>query len=252
MPPAAKSGKPGPRICPGAASDATFGRPSAPQWRGSRRLPPCWMDGPLAASPAPGRHGTHRERERGAAHRSVVDLSSDQTIRHDLHEDTARVDLHAVIVPPIDSAKLPASAAVVEVLKEAVPGATTWMCLNRVAAVLLEQPDRLQVSLAAVGSFHVPAFDQALRGVDGAKAHRCSIGRVVGNLFGGLHLGTLLVQRGREGVSRESRLSLMGRELSKVALGARLSNRTVSITIYAHKEQSVRLSLSFFPCGRAE
>jgi hypothetical protein len=55
-----------------------------------------------------------------------------------LEEDATSVHTQAVAVSPIDSAKLPAAIAVVELLKEAVSGATPCVCLNGVAAVLLE------------------------------------------------------------------------------------------------------------------
>jgi hypothetical protein len=75
---------------------------------------------------------------RCGARRSVVELSCDQTILEHLEEDAARGYRYAIVVSPIDSAKLPAAAAAVEVLKEAVPSATPRVCLNGVAAVLLE------------------------------------------------------------------------------------------------------------------
>ena len=76
--------------------------------------------------------------ERCAGRRSVVDLSCDQTILEHLEEDAARAHWHAILVAPIKTPMLPAAVTAVEVLKEAVPGATRWVCLNRAAAVLLE------------------------------------------------------------------------------------------------------------------
>lgn len=52
--------------------------------------------------------------------------------------------------------------ATVERFAEAVPRASPRMCLNGIATVVLEQPDRLQVTLPAVGRFHVAACDEAL------------------------------------------------------------------------------------------
>ena len=53
------------------------------------------------------------------------------------------------------------------------------------------------------------ARDQALCSLDRAEAEGCSIWRVARYLFGGLHPGTLRVRHAREGVLRESRLSLL-------------------------------------------
>ena len=121
---------------------------------------------------------------RCVAHRAlVVATSCDQALRNHLQEDAARVHGHAVLVSPIDSAKFPAAAAVVEVLKEAVPGATPCVGLNGIAAILLGEPNRLQVPLAAVRRLHVSACDQSLGGLQRAKAQRGAVRRVERDLF---------------------------------------------------------------------
>ena len=77
--------------------------------------------------------------------------------------------------------------------------------LNGVAAVFLEQPDRLQVPLPAVGRFHIATFDKSLCGFERAKAQRGTVSRVDRDLFAlGRHFGCL---DRREGVYGESRLS---------------------------------------------
>jgi hypothetical protein len=98
----------------------------------------------------------------------------------------------------------------VQGFEKAIASAGTSMCLNRAAAVLPPQPNGLQVPLAPVGGLHEPAYDQAPCGLHRAEAEGCSVWSVVGDLFGGLHPGTLRVRYGREGVLRESRLSVVG------------------------------------------
>ncbi len=73
---------------------------------------------------------------RYVARRPAAELSYDQTILEHLEEDAARGHRHTLVVSSIDSTKLPAAAAVVEALKEAVPLASPRMCLNGVAPVL--------------------------------------------------------------------------------------------------------------------
>ena len=90
------------------------------------------------ASGAPGRHGTHHARGRYGMRQSVAELSWDQAVHDHLLKDAARGHWHPVIVSAINSAKLPAATATVEVLKEAVPRATPCVCLDGVGAILLE------------------------------------------------------------------------------------------------------------------
>src|ERR1017187_8412935 len=101
----------------------------------SRRGAPCCITrrrvGSLAyrlASGAPGRHA----RGRYGARQPVAELSWDQAVHDHLLKDAARSHRHPVIVSAINSAKLPASTAAVEVLKEAVPRATPCVCLDGV------------------------------------------------------------------------------------------------------------------------
>jgi hypothetical protein len=75
---------------------------------------------------------------RCAALRLAAEPSWDQAIRDDLLEDTTRGHRHAIIVSPVYSAKLPATTAAVEILKEAVPSTTPSVCLDGVGAILLE------------------------------------------------------------------------------------------------------------------
>jgi len=141
------------------------------------------------------------------ARRPAVDSSRDHTIGDHLEEYTARRHLDTVIVSPIHSAKLPAAAAVVEALKEAVPRASPRMRLNGVAAVLLEQPDRLQVTLPAIGWFHITTCDEPLGSLKRSKAHRASIRGVVRDLVSRLHQDTLRVYRKKGKEFRESPIS---------------------------------------------
>ena len=80
-------------------------------------------------------------------------LSWGHAIRNDLEEDAARAHGYAVVVSSIDFAMFPAAVATVEVLEEAVSRATPRVRLNGIAAALLEQPDRLQMTLPAKAGF---------------------------------------------------------------------------------------------------
>ncbi|MGD1092368.1 MAG: hypothetical protein ABSB35_10295 [Bryobacteraceae bacterium] len=68
----------------------------------------------------------------------IVSALRDQAIRDHLEEGSARTNWRAVVVTPIDWAKLPATTAIVEILKEAVPGAAPCVCFYGIAAVLSE------------------------------------------------------------------------------------------------------------------
>ena len=96
--------------------------------------------------------------------------SWDHALCENLEEDAARVHRHAVVVSPIHSAKLPAMQSAVERFAEAVPRANPRICLNGVAPVLLEQPDRLQVSLPTVGRLHVAVCEQQARCFEGTES----------------------------------------------------------------------------------
>ena len=83
------------------------------------------------------------------------------TIREDLNEDATRGESHAILVLPIQAAKLPA-LAVFEVFEEAVASAGPCACFNRIAAVFPSQPNRLQVPLAPVAGRYKTARDEPL------------------------------------------------------------------------------------------
>ena len=121
-----------------ALAYAGIGHPFAPACPVSRRLALGWPVGPPAGPGAPGRHGTRHGRGRYGARQSVAELSWDQAVRDHLLEDATRGHGDSVIVAAINRAKLPASTAAVETLKEAVPRATACVCLDGVGAILLE------------------------------------------------------------------------------------------------------------------
>jgi hypothetical protein len=105
---------------------------------------------------------------------------------------------------------LPKSELFVNMLEEAVSSAGPCACVNRIAAVLSSQPNRLQVPLASVAGRFEAARDKPLGCSEHAEPERGSIRSVRGDLFGGLHPGTPRVRNGRERVLRESRLSRVG------------------------------------------
>ena len=95
---------------------------------------------------------------------------------------------------------LPAAAAAVEVLDEAVSRAAPWVCLNGIAAALLEQPDRLQVTLPAKGWLHVTTGDEPLSQPRLFES-RANLRRARSKGFDqGISSDTLRVQQEREGV----------------------------------------------------
>jgi hypothetical protein len=122
----------------------------------------------------------------------------------------------------------------VQGFEEAIASAGASMCLNRAAAVFPPQPNGFQMPFAPVGGLHKPAYDQAPCGLHRAEAEGGSIWRVVGDLFGGLHPGTLRVRYGREGVLRESRLSVVGmrdlREAPRASGGTPRKRSTQSLS----------------------
>jgi hypothetical protein len=136
----------------------------------SRRLARGWLVGPVGSSGAPDRHGTRPASGRYAAHLFVVGLSRDYTIHNHLEEDTARANGHAVVVPSIDPAKLPALLPGAELLKEAVSRACLRVRLDRVATVLLAKPDRPEVLLPSVRSLHVAARHKPFRRLERSEA----------------------------------------------------------------------------------
>ena len=82
---------------------------------------------------------TERAAHAGDAARTNLSFGFHGTaVRDHLLEHATRGHRHAVIVSAIDSAKLPASTATVETLKEVVPRATPCVCLDGVGAILLE------------------------------------------------------------------------------------------------------------------
>lgn len=178
----------------------------------------------------------HREPTLRIGHRRMsVSPSYCQAFRDHLKENTPRTHEYSVFVAPIQAAKLPATS-VIQIFDKAVSSAGVSMCLNRAAAVLPSQPNGLQIPLAPVGGLHEPTCDQALCSLHRAEAEGCSVWSVVGDLFGGLHPGTLRVRQGREGVLRESRLSVVGvrdlREAPRASGGTSRRRSTQSLTRY--------------------
>src|SRR5271157_240367 len=90
------------------------------------------------------------------------------------------------------------------------------------------------MALAPIGGLHVAARDQAFCGLHRAGAKGGSVWSVVGDLFGGLHPGTLRVRYGRERVLREARLSVVGmrdlREAPRASGGTPRRRSTQSLT----------------------
>jgi hypothetical protein len=111
-------------------------------------------------------------RARYGERQPAAGLSWGHAIRNRLQEDAARAHRYAIVVSSIDFAMLPAAVATVEVLEEAVSRATPRVRLNGFAGTLLEQPDRLQVTLPAIGWLHVTTGDEPLRSLHRSKAER--------------------------------------------------------------------------------
>lgn len=143
----------------------------------------------------------------------------------------------AVLVAHIEPAQFPASASL-DVLDEAIPRACLGMGFDGISAILLPQPDCLQMPLATIGRLDIPALDQPLGRFHRAKAKGRAIGGVVRDLLLGLHWAHFGYGTEGKEILRESRLSvLLFRGSSEGAPCARLVNCAFDVNIREIREK---------------